>query len=143
MHEFSRRFMRTYNSIPFDIKPLVGAAKLHYGDAFDSDFSLLLRERKSSNLPAMFQDTLEVEATMMVSRKIWQKMEMRKVREDGPSTSGAFANDVKFEMMLKTIEKLMDKLSVDNGSLNREQNDPQIRNPNFRRPNPPKPPQIR
>ena len=57
VHEFSRRFMRTYNSILFDIKPLVGAAKLHYGDAFDSDFSLLLRERKSSNLPAMFQDT--------------------------------------------------------------------------------------
>ena len=37
----------------------------------------------------------------------------------------------------------MDKLSVDNGSLNREQNELQIRNPNFRRKNPPHPLQIR
>ena len=54
--------MRVYNSIPSDIKPLVGAAKLHYADAFDSDFSLLLRERKSDNIPAMFKYSLEVEA---------------------------------------------------------------------------------
>ena len=50
--------MRVYNSIPADIKPLVGAAKLHYADAFDSDFDLLLRERKSANLPAMIKDAL-------------------------------------------------------------------------------------
>ena len=37
-HEFSSRFMRVYNSIPVDIKPLVGAAKLHYVDAFESEF---------------------------------------------------------------------------------------------------------
>ena len=46
VHEFSSIFMRVYNSIPTDIKPLVGAANIHYADAFDSDFSLLLRERK-------------------------------------------------------------------------------------------------
>ena len=43
VHEFSHRFMRIYKSIPSNIKPLVGAAKLHYADAFGSDFSLLLR----------------------------------------------------------------------------------------------------
>ena len=129
-----------YNSILVDIKPLVGAAKLHYTDAFDSDFSLLLRERKSATLPMMFQDALEVEVNMMASRKIRQKMETRKDRDDGPSTSVASANDRKFEMMLETIEKLMDKLSMDNGSLSSEENEPQFRNPNFRRPNPPQPP---
>ena len=46
-------------------------------------------------------------------------------------------------MMLKTMEKLMDRLTMDNRPLNREHNEPQIRNPNFRRPNPPPPPQIR
>ena len=70
-------------------------------------------------------------------------METRKVREDGPSTSIASANDVKFEMMLKKIEKLMDKLAVDNRLMNREQNEPQIRKPNFKRPNPLQPLQIR
>ena len=38
--------MRVYNSIPADINPSVGAAKIHYAEAFDNDFALLLRERK-------------------------------------------------------------------------------------------------
>ena len=79
----------------------------------------------------MFQDALEVEANMMVSGKIRQKTETRKVREDGPSISAASANDVKFEIMLKTMEKMMDKLSVDNGSLNKEQNEPQSETQTF------------
>ena len=41
IHEFSGRFMKVYNSIPVDIKPLVGSTKLHYVDAFDGDFALL------------------------------------------------------------------------------------------------------
>ena len=82
---------------------------------------------------------------MMASGKIKQRVETdkKKIREDGPSTSVASANDLKFEMMLKTMEKLMDRITVDNRPFNREQNEPQIRNPNFRRPNPPPPPQIR
>ena len=39
--------------------------------------------------------------------------------------------------MLKTMEKLMDRLSVEARLVNREQNEPQIKNPNFRRPIPP------
>ena len=38
VHEFSSHFMRVYNSILTYIKTLVGAAKLHYDDAFESDF---------------------------------------------------------------------------------------------------------
>ena len=37
----------------------------------------------------------------------------------------------------------MDRLTKDNRSFNREQVDPQIRNPNLRRPNPPMPPKNR
>ena len=91
----------------------------------------------------MFQDSLEVEVNMMGSGKIKQKVETRKIREDWPSTSVASSNDLKFEMMMKTIEKMTDRMTVDNRSLNREQHEPQIRNPNFRRKNPPPPPQIR
>ena len=61
---------------------------------------------------------------MIASGKIKYKMETRKVRSDGPSTSIASANDVKFEMMLKTIEKIMDKLAIDNELLNRGKNEP-------------------
>ena len=52
--------MRVYNSIPTFIKPLVGAAKLHCADSFEIDFSLLLRERKYANIPAMFKYALDV-----------------------------------------------------------------------------------
>ena len=67
--------MRVYNSIPNDIKPSPGAAKLHYVEDFDNDFSLLLRERKS--------DSLEVEANMMACGKIKQREEVdrRKSKE--------------------------------------------------------------
>ena len=73
------------------------------------------------------------------------KTEKRKAREENvPSASAVVSsNDVKFEMILKTMEKLMDRLTVDNGPLNIKHNEPQIRNLNFRRPNPPPPPQIR
>ena len=37
INDFSSRFMRVYNSIPADITPLVGVAKLHYPHAFDND----------------------------------------------------------------------------------------------------------
>ena len=64
----------------------------------------------------MFQYALEVEANMMASGKIKQKVETRKAREEnGPSDSATFSfNDVKFELMMKTMEKLMDRLIVDN-----------------------------
>ena len=139
--------MRVYNSIPTDIKPLVGVARLHYVDAFDGEFALSLRERKSTSRPIMFQDSLEVEDNMMASGKIKQKLETRKVREENvPSTSTsviASSNDVKFEMVMKKMEKLMDRMTMDNRPVNREQNEPRIRNLNFRIPNPPPPPQIR
>ena len=70
IHEFSSRFMRVYNSIPIDIKPLVGATKLHYAYSFDSGFTILLSEIKSANLPSMFKDDLEVESNLMASRKM-------------------------------------------------------------------------
>ena len=147
VHEFSSLFMREYNSIPANIKPLAGAAKLHYDDAFESDFALLLRERKSSSLHGMFKYALEVESNMMACGKMKHKLESDKgkIREEiVPSTYVvSSSSDIRFEMILKAMEKMMDKLTVDNRPLNREQNEPQIRNPNFRRPNPPQPPQIK
>ena len=109
----------------------------------DNDFAFSLRERKSATLAAMFTDALEVEANMMASGKMKHRdIDRRKKEEKLPSTSSS-TNDVKFEMMMKTMEKLMDRLTMDTRPFNREQGDPQIRNPNFRRPNPPVPPQNR
>ena len=45
MQDFSKIFMKSYDSIPAHVKPPLGAAQLHYVDAFNSDFTLTLRER--------------------------------------------------------------------------------------------------
>jgi hypothetical protein len=45
VHEFSARFIKVYNSIPTKVKPPPRAAQLRYDDSFESDFSLLLREK--------------------------------------------------------------------------------------------------
>ena len=119
--------MRVYKSIPADIKPFPRAAKLHYADAFDNDFALSLRERKSNTLPAMFTDALEVEANMMACGKIKPRAEVdrRKGREEAhPTTSTSSFRDIKFEMMLKTRGKLMDKIMVEAKPTNQEQNEP-------------------
>ena len=128
--------MRVYNSIPANIKTLVGVSQLHYVDAFESDFSLLLKERKYASLPAMFKDALEVEANMVAYGKMKQRVEVdrRRTREENhPSTFVVLAsssNDAKFEMMMKTMERLMDRFDLDNGPPNREKIDCQIRNQN-------------
>ena len=49
--------------------------------------------------------------------------------EDKPSTS-----DDKFDSMMKTMEKMMDRLSLGNASAPPAQHEPQFRNPQFRRP---------
>ena len=80
-----------------------------------------LRERKSASLAAMFTDALEVEANMMVSGKIKQRdIDRRKTRKENMSSTSSSATDIKFEMLLKTVEKLMDRLIVDYRSFNRE-----------------------
>ena len=137
--------MTIYNSIPANIKPLVGSSRLHYADDFESEFSLLLREIKSTNIPTMLKYSLEVEANLMASGKMKQRMEVdrrKNIEENQSSTSASSSNDAKFEMVINTMERLMGRLDLDNKPSNREKFEPQIRNQNCRRP-PPTPPQIR
>ena len=70
MQDFSTRFTRIYDSIPAHVKPPLGAAKLHYVDAFSSEFTLLLRERRYVSLTYMMDDAIEVEVNMSASNKI-------------------------------------------------------------------------
>ena len=81
----------------------------------------LLRERKYVNLPAMFKYALEVEANLMASGKMKQRVEVdrRKTREENqPSTSSS--TDAKFDIMMKNMERLMDRLALDNMPPNKD-----------------------
>ena len=79
--------MRTYESIPANVKPPPGAAKLHYADAFDSEFTLLLRERRSTSLENMMQDTIEVEVNLSASNKTKQRGDSRRVKEEAQAST--------------------------------------------------------
>ena len=105
----------------------LSTAKIHYSKAFDNDFALLLREIKLTTLPTMFTDSLEVKANMMACGMIKPRVDVdrRKGREEiHPTSSTSSSSDIKFEMMLKTMEKLMDQLTVEAKPVNREQNEP-------------------
>ena len=62
--------------------------KLNYAKAFDDDFSLLLRERRSATLADMMNDSIEVEVNILASKKGKYRFETKKVKEEAqPSTS--------------------------------------------------------
>jgi len=59
-----------YNKIPIKVKPSQPAAKVNFVGAFDPDFTLLLRERRSIDLTKMQDDALEIESNKMASGKL-------------------------------------------------------------------------
>ena len=105
-------------------------AKLHYAEAFDDDFALFLRERRYTTLADMMSDAIEVEIKMMSSKRGRYKVEARKVKEKPQASTSS--SDPKFDSLMKVMEKLVDK-SINNKPAARD-NEPQIRNPNYKLP---------
>ena len=146
VQDFSARFMRTYESILANVKPPPWASKLHYVDAFDSEFTLLLREIRSTSLENMMQDSIEVEDNLSTSNKTKQRGDNRRVKEEAQTSTSQSSTYAKMDLMMKSMEIFIDRLYVDDRgqNVNRERNEPQIRNPNFKQPrqSTPQPPQI-
>ena len=59
-----------YSGIPAEIKPPETSAKLTYANAFDHEFSLLLRERRPVSLLNMQDVALEVESIILASNRL-------------------------------------------------------------------------
>ena len=108
-----------------------------------SEFTLFLRETRFVSLTDMMDDAIEVEVNLIASNKTKQRNDTRRVKEEEPqaSTSQSRSN-AKFNMMIKTMEKMIDKFSTDDKNQMKDQNEPQVRNPNFRRHQGPPVPQV-
>jgi hypothetical protein len=122
--------MKVYKSIPSQVKPPPGVSQLHYVGAFESEFSMLLRDISSPYLTDMINNEIEVELNLPSSRKIKLQIEVdrKKAKEETlPSTSQGL--DEKFDLMVKTMEKLVEKLSLGD-----RPHELQAINQNFRRP---------
>ena len=50
---FTKRFNDMYSKIPTEIKPTGTSSMINYANSFDSNFCLLLRERRSGSLSLM------------------------------------------------------------------------------------------
>jgi len=75
-----------YQKIPADIKPTKILAKISYANAFDADFYLLLRERRSPSLYSMQDAALEVESNISAAETLRGKSDRRRVKEDTPDS---------------------------------------------------------
>jgi hypothetical protein len=88
-----------------------------------------LRERRFASLDDMMSDAIEVEVNLMASGKIKGNFDrdMNKVQYKAqPSTSQS--SEERFELMMKTMEKLMENMSLDNNPNTREKVDVPPRN---------------
>ena len=97
-----------YSKIPTAIKPTGASTMITYVNAFDSDFYLILRERRSASLSLMQDASLEVESNILASQKVKGKVDRRKQPSD---YSGAFASENKIEKMTKILDNLTAEMS--------------------------------
>ena len=128
-----------YSKIPVEVKPTPTSAKLAYANSFDSDFCLLLRERRCATLADMQDAALEVESNIMAAEKLKSHADRRRQRGEA-SSSPASTSEPKLDKMTKMIESLaaeISKLKVKQTSgKTRQQNAFAPRNPNlFRKAN--------
>jgi hypothetical protein len=85
--DFTKRFNRMYSKIPAKIKPMDAFAKITYANSFDSEFCLLLRERRSPTLSLMQDSSLEVESNILASHKLKGNTNRRNPRDEASSSS--------------------------------------------------------
>ena len=75
---------------------------------------MLLRERRFVSLTDMMDDAIEVEVNLTESNKTKQRNETKRVKEEEPQASTSqSSSDAKFNRMMNTMEKWMDKLFAD------------------------------
>ena len=78
---FIKRFNKMFGKIPTEIKPSDASAKITFSAAFDAEFCLILRERRSATLALMQDAALEVESNILTTQKLKGSIDKRKRSE--------------------------------------------------------------
>ena len=89
-----------YNKIPTEIKSTDTSARITYANAFDSDFYLLLIERRSASLSLMQDVSLEVESNILASQKVKGNIDRKKQPIDPLRASSSENNIDKMTKLL-------------------------------------------
>ena len=122
-----------FRKIPVEIKPTDTSAKITYANVFDSEFCLLLRERRSASLSLMQDASLEVESKIVASQKVKGNIDRKKHPTD---PLGASSSENKIYKMAKQLDNLTTEMSKlkDHGQIPMRGKGPSDffpRNPNF------------
>jgi hypothetical protein len=121
VQEFSAKFMNFYHTIPIEVKPPPRVAQLRYVDSFESDFALLLRERRSTTLDDMMIDVIEVEVNLMASGKMKANAgKDTKRAQDKAQPSTSQTSEERFEAMMRNMERMMERMALGNRANPRE-----------------------
>jgi len=126
------------NKIPTEIKTTKTSAKITYASAFDPEVFFLLRERRSTSLSHMQDETLEVESNILTVDKIRGKYDRdrRKSRVEA-STSDSSGVNPQVDELTKLVKSLF--VEMENMKLEGKHNYRNTQNVdkrgNFRRPN--------
>ena len=105
-----------YGKIPEDIKPSESSTKITFANAFDAEFSLLLRERRTTTLILMQDVVIEVESNILAVNKLKSRSDRdrKKKKKELPSSSNTTSNSKMDEMdkLLKTVTSEMERLKM-------------------------------
>jgi len=70
LFDFNIRFNHMYSRMPDEVNPTPASAMLTYDNAFDSQFFLLLRERRGTSVVDMQTAAFEVEANIIAAERL-------------------------------------------------------------------------
>jgi hypothetical protein len=123
-----------------EIKPIETSTNITFGNAFDAEFYLLLREIRFAMLSFMQKETIQVESNILAAEGLKSKFDKdkKKRKEDVPYSSHPTTFDPKIEemaKMLKTLTSEMARMKLETKKPNKHIQEGGNRNPNqFKRP---------
>jgi hypothetical protein len=106
VQQFSTRFNEVYHSIPVDVRPPPGLAKLHFPEAFDPEMTFQLRERDTATLEEMKNIAVDVEANLLN-----RKAKLEAVRKDKTKKEHAISLEVKLDILTNTVNEMLHKIN--------------------------------
>ena len=106
--------MKVYHSTPSQFKPPPSSAQLQYVEAFDSEFTLWMSERRYASLADMMNDAIEVEINLTAAKE--KRREEGDIRKDKEHEQHSSSNsqEENMDMMMKIMEKMMERLTMEN-----------------------------
>ena len=106
LSEFNSRFNHMYNRMPAEVRPTPTSAMLTYANTFNSQFCLLLRERRCTSLADMQSAAFEVEANIIAAERLEGDAEERR---QGGEFSSSYEPEI--DELARMIEFLASEVS--------------------------------